>query len=353
MKPSRAYLSNKMTGHVDYNYAWFDRIAALLRKHHWRVVNPAEAFAGATDLPFSTYMRNDVAELLHVDTVIVGPEWRESPGAVLEVSVAVALGLEVLAIAEEAGGFTLKPALPVFERDRERLEHVLTYVMQPEAGDDVVPDEEVLAFEEEPRPFQVGDRVRVRAGQEHSMLSAGEFEVTALEEVAGTVHLGLDGSRSGDWNPRRFELVTPAEKVLEQKVLEAAAFPSRIILPGGGLVGGSPASGEVRTVSATGGEKGVKPARFDLIPPGFLWALAEHFGVGARKYDDNNWQRGYEWSKSYGALQRHLFAWIAGEDIDAETGSNHLIAVAWHACCLHWFSANRPEFDDRPKGAGL
>lgn len=281
-KPSRAYLSNKMTGHADYNYAWFNRVTALLRKHRWLVVNPAEAFAGATDLPFSTYMRNDVAELLKVDTVIVGPEWRESPGAVLEVSVAVAMGLEVLAITEEPGGFTLKPALPLFESDRERLEHVLTYVMQPEAENDVLPPLEARAP------------------------SALEIRARALEAMAHPI------------------ITVPAS-----------------------------ATGEVRTVSATGGEKGVKPARFDLIPPGFLWALAEHFGVGARKYDDNNWQRGYEWSKSYGALQRHLFAWIAGEDIDAETGSNHLIAVAWHACCLHWFSANRPEFDDRPKGAGL
>lgn len=286
-KPNMAYLSNKMTGHADYNYAWFNRVTALLRKHGWWVVNPAEAFAGATDLPFSTYMRNDVAELLRVDTVIVGPEWRESPGAVLEVSVAVAMGLEVLAITEEVGGFTLKPALPLFERDRDRLEHVLTYVMQPEAEND------------EPHHVPFFD-----------------IDSAVVERIT---------------------------RNMEKHIAESAAVH---------LVPAS-ATGEVRTVSATGGEKGVKPARFDLIPPGFLWALAEHFGVGARKYDDNNWQRGYEWSKSYGALQRHLFAWIAGEDIDAETGSNHLIAVAWHACCLHWFSANRPEFDDRPKGAGL
>lgn len=280
--PGGAYLSNKMTGHPDYNYGWFHRITSLLRKYGWTVTNPAEAFDGRTDLPFADYMRNDVGELLKVETVIVGPEWRESPGAVLEVSVAVAMGLEVLAIREEIGGFTLKPALPLFERDRDRLEHVL-------------------------------------------------LEGLRHQDVKADGYAAADQAQADE---------------LEARVLEAAAFPSRIILP-------ADASGEVRTVSATGGEKGVKPARFDLIPPGFLWALAEHFGVGARKYDDNNWQRGYEWSKSYGALQRHLFAWIAGEDIDAETGSNHLIAVAWHACCLHWFSANRPEFDDRPKGAGL
>lgn len=108
---------------------------------------------------------------------------------------------------------------------------------------------------------------------------------------------------------------------------------------------------EVRTVSSTGGEKGVKLARFDLIPSEFLWALAEHFGIGAQKYDDDNWRRGYEWWKSYGAMQRHLHAWLMGEDIDEETGSNHLIAVAWHACVLFWFAAHHPEFDTRHKTA--
>jgi hypothetical protein len=106
---------------------------------------------------------------------------------------------------------------------------------------------------------------------------------------------------------------------------------------------------EVRTTSRTGGEKGVKDARFDLIPIGALTQLAEHYGVGAKKYDDNQWRKGYEWSKSYAALQRHLTAWWAGEDIDDETGSSHVAAVAWHAFTLLTFIAEHPDFDDRYK----
>ena len=99
-----------------------------------------------------------------------------------------------------------------------------------------------------------------------------------------------------------------------------------------------PASEEVIvTDPISGGKKGSKLARFSLIPAEFLWALAEHYGVGARKYDDNNWLRGYNWSLSYDALQRHLNQWRMGESIDEETGSNHLIAVAWHACALFIF----------------
>ena len=108
---------------------------------------------------------------------------------------------------------------------------------------------------------------------------------------------------------------------------------------------------EVRTVSSTGGEKGVKDARFDLLPPAPLHAVANHYGIGARKYEDRNWERGYEWSKSYGALQRHLNAFWSGEDIDEETGSPHLAAAAFHVLALMEFGRTHPEFDDRPATA--
>lgn len=87
----------------------------------------------------------------------------------------------------------------------------------------------------------------------------------------------------------------------------------------------------------TGGEKGSKLARFSLIPPEFLWALAEHYGVGARKYADRNWERGYKWSLSVDALERHLTQFKLGEWTDPETGSAHLIAAAWHCVALFIF----------------
>lgn len=112
-----------------------------------------------------------------------------------------------------------------------------------------------------------------------------------------------------------------------------------------------PATGEVRVTSSTGGEKGQKLARFDLIPTDALTELAEHFGVGAKKYADRNWERGYEWGLSYAALSRHLTSFWGGEDIDPETGSKHMTAVVWHAMALVHFMNNNPEFDNRPGGA--
>lgn len=104
---------------------------------------------------------------------------------------------------------------------------------------------------------------------------------------------------------------------------------------------------EVRvTDPITGGQKGKKIARFSLIPSEFLWALAEHYGKGAFKYEDRNWERGYNWSLSVDALQRHLHQWLQGEVCDEETGTNHLIAVAWHACALFIFQRRGLGKDD-------
>lgn len=106
---------------------------------------------------------------------------------------------------------------------------------------------------------------------------------------------------------------------------------------------------EIRTVSSTGAEKGVKLERHDLIPYPALKALAEHYGRGAQKYAEHNWRKGYEWSKSYAAMQRHATAWWDGEDIDEETGSSHLAGVAFHVFALLTFIQEHPEFDDRFK----
>lgn len=104
---------------------------------------------------------------------------------------------------------------------------------------------------------------------------------------------------------------------------------------------------EVRVVDpTTGGEKGSKLQRFSLIPYEFLWALAEHYGVGARKYADRNWERGYRWSLSLDAHSRHLNLWLRGEDNDEETGSNHLIAAAWHLIALYIFQRRGLGTDD-------
>ncbi len=104
---------------------------------------------------------------------------------------------------------------------------------------------------------------------------------------------------------------------------------------------------EIRTVSSTGGEKGIKPQRYELIPAGPLARLAELYGFGAEKYAANNFRRGYEFSKSFASLMRHAQLFWSGEDDDQETGLPHMAAVAFHAFALMEFVVTHPEFDDR------
>lgn len=108
-------------------------------------------------------------------------------------------------------------------------------------------------------------------------------------------------------------------------------------------------SNEVRvTNETTGGQKGRKLARFDLLPPDALRQVAEHYGKGVEKYEDRNWEKGYDWSLSFGAAQRHLWQFWNGEDIDPETQSHHLCAVIFHCMSMLTFDKTHPELDDRP-----
>jgi hypothetical protein len=107
---------------------------------------------------------------------------------------------------------------------------------------------------------------------------------------------------------------------------------------------------EERKTSSTGGQKGQKLARFDLVAFTWLWEVATVCGFGAKKYDDDNWRKGYSWRLSYGAMQRHLSQFWTGENYDEESGLHHLAHAAWHCMVLFVFSTveRYTVFDDRP-----
>lgn len=109
------------------------------------------------------------------------------------------------------------------------------------------------------------------------------------------------------------------------------------------------ASLEVRTTSSTGGQKGVKPEAHSLVPVEALAEVARVYNAGAQKYSAHNWRKGYEWSKSYDAAQRHMQAFWGGEDFDPETGTKHLGNAIFHLMGLIVFMDEHPEFDDRYK----
>jgi hypothetical protein len=90
--------------------------------------------------------------------------------------------------------------------------------------------------------------------------------------------------------------------------------------------------------------------RVDLLDPLALEGLAAVLTFGAKKYADNNWRGGISYSRLTGAMLRHLFAFLRGEDLDSESGLPHID----HLGCCWMFLSNmtktRKDLDDRYKG---
>lgn len=101
----------------------------------------------------------------------------------------------------------------------------------------------------------------------------------------------------------------------------------------------------------TGGSKEESQARFDLVPPDALAALARVYGYGESKYpsgaDGPNYLRGYPFHLSIASVERHIQKFKAGEDIDPESGLPHLAHAAWHCFTLMAFVGRGLGTDDR------
>lgn len=297
----RIYLAGPMRGIPEFNFPAFFAAADRLKKAGHLVFNPAEHDVNSDFRPQGASGNEDLGEMgfdlrrafaadtgfitSTADAVALLPGWETSSGARAELAVAAAVGLRA-GVLEDFFSPAGSPA--------------------PEL-DDI--------------PFA-------------SDLFASTFDRRSDMRcwICGDPddHFGAPhGIATGDGRTREDVLAD-----LRGPVLRLAHSANR---------------GEVRiTNPLTGGQKGDKLERFDLIPVGPLTALARHYGIGARKYADNQWRRGYDWHLSYAAAQRHLNGFWGGEDIDEETGSPHLAAAAWHCFALLQFAVDHPELDDRP-----
>lgn len=90
-------------------------------------------------------------------------------------------------------------------------------------------------------------------------------------------------------------------------------------------------------------------ARYDLVPPEIMEAIAQGLTVGAQKYPERNWEDGMRWGRIYAQVQRHLQAFWAGEDVDAETQLPHMWLAATRLAMLITYDMRGIGTDDRKK----
>ncbi len=89
-----------------------------------------------------------------------------------------------------------------------------------------------------------------------------------------------------------------------------------------------------------------------LLPFDALEEVAKVLAFGAEKYEAHNWRKGFEWSRLYSAVFRHLSSHLQGEDTDPETGLSHLAHAACGVLFLVAHEKNGLGTDDRYKGEG-
>lgn len=83
------------------------------------------------------------------------------------------------------------------------------------------------------------------------------------------------------------------------------------------------------------------------IDPEFIIGIAKVLTKSREKYERANWALGNNWSVPYESMMRHLMAFQAGEENDAESGQHHLLHAATNIMFLYYYSQQFPEFDDR------
>jgi hypothetical protein len=92
--------------------------------------------------------------------------------------------------------------------------------------------------------------------------------------------------------------------------------------------------------------------RVDLLSIPSLLATSQILTIGSKKYGSRNWEKGMKWSRVYGALLRHLFAWFIRIPFDAESKQSHLSHAS---CCLMFlqhYEITKTGEDDRPINDG-
>lgn len=72
--------------------------------------------------------------------------------------------------------------------------------------------------------------------------------------------------------------------------------------------------------------------------------VSKHFEEGAKKYGENNWQKGIPTHCYINSAVRHYLKWLRGDDDEP-----HARAFVWNLLCCIWTCTHMPEMDDYRK----
>jgi nucleoside 2-deoxyribosyltransferase len=191
------------------------------------------------------------------------------------------------------------------------------------------------------------DAVIVLPGWERS--SGVAAEMATAKALGIPVYLIGDFIRAGRYCPEVTEYGMTPKLEVDYMTPERQAVADRLAAQATPITFSRAAQAfeELRTVSATGGEKGRKLCEVGAIDPLAREELGKVAGFGSRKYARNNYLKGYDWSLCVDALHRHMIAFESGEDRDPESGLLHVAHAAWHGLALASFILRDIGTDDR------
>lgn len=354
----QCYIAGPMRDKPNFGFDTFDSMAAWLRRNRkWHVHNPAEhdreqwpdieTWDGFADgdtgrcpkFDLTIALAWDLARVAESQHFVLLPGWEQSSGARSERHVAELTGSTIWLARQLSPGSTFWGMTLDMSRGGETItytpiEDVSTY-QHPAGSQETAPSPTPMVPVKGP-PY---------VGVDLAYHEMGKTErPDTLHHRKGIAEQVLDTMRSAGCIQKMDDPYT-ANRPLDFH--RKGTDPDQDVwdlLDGKG----DPLQEHRVTDPTTGGEKGSKIVRTDLIPVGPLTSLATLYGLGARKYAERNWEKGYAWSLSYGALLRHALAYWGGEDLDPELGINHMACVAFHAFAMIEFALTHPELDDRP-----
>lgn len=307
MSPTKTYyLGGPMTGYPQFNFPAFDRAAERLRKHGYDIISPAELDDEATR-----------------ESALASADGKPGSGSHNGETWGDFLARDVKLIADKVDGAIF---LDGWEKSKGARLEALVCVLKGKPVYRYLPRFPGLKVQID--PVNVANGIVGDLLEEAEEVAAIETIERESEETAETV--ALFG------NDETFTMTTTVTQEPDGTMTQSA--------------------GEIRVVDPeTGGEKGQKIARFDLIPAEVQRQDALVYGAGSKKYDDDNWRKGFAWRLSLGSLHRHLNAWVQGEDNDPELSElagepvSHLACVRWHAATLFTFQAEGLGTNDIPE----